>query len=176
MALQDIRELSGTAEVGAFYLVPCVKVKDEHPLGVPHLKLAYQGLWMPVLEGVHEDPELKTPESHIHPDWRFIPEAVIKRLDLQLRRGYAGAVISDRDIESPVPILKRRKMLRAFTMPDGACHALEPIYVGKKSGCFTCPHRGVSLAGLKPDEQGNVICPGHGLKVNQRTGLVVRRG
>jgi hypothetical protein len=178
MALQDIRELNGTAEIGAFYLVPCVKIKDEHPLGIPNLKLAYQGLWMPVVGGIHEDPELKTAEAHIHPDWRFVPETVIKRLNRVMRQQHAAAIIAERDIENPTLILKRRKKFREFTFPhvDQVCEILEPIYVNKQTGCATCPHRGVSLAGLKPDERGNVICPGHGLKVHQQTGLVVRRG
>ncbi len=175
MALQDIRELTKTAEVGRFYLVPCIKVK-EYPQYHPGYSLTYRGLWMPVVGNIHEDPELKKSlGAHIHPDWRFVPSVVVKRLDPLERGRFAPVVIANQDIESSTLVLRRRKMLREFTFPSNVVGILEPIYVGKQSGCATCPHRGVSLAGLKPDEEGNVICPGHGLKANQQTGLVVKR-
>jgi hypothetical protein len=169
--MEDIRELTEPAQIGVFYWVPCVKVR-KYPNETIRRLLPYQGMWMPVVGGFHEDPEISSKFGlHIHPDWRFVSNTVLKRFLYP----HEGVIIHSRDMEDMTLVLKRRKMQRFFTFPSNVCQILEPIYLGKESGCSVCPHRGVSLAGLSPDAEGNVICPGHGLKVRQATGLVVRR-
>ncbi len=169
--MEDIRELTEPAQIGGFYWVPCIKAKKYSDKTL-RILLAYQGMWMPVVGGFHEDPEISPKLGlHIHPDWRFVPDRVLERFVYP----HEGVIMHSRDMEDMTLVLKRRKMQRTFIFPSNLCQVLEPVYVGKESGCAVCPHRGVSLAGLNPDAEGNVICPGHGLKVRQATGLVVRR-
>lgn len=168
--MEDIRTLAQPAQVGKFYSVPHIKIKAGHK----YYSLAYYGLWMPILGDIHEDPEISNDlGAHVHPDWRFVPHRVICRLGERVK---PNIVITSTDIEIKSPVMKRRKMLREFTFPDILCKVLEPIYVGKNSGCAKCPHRGISLGSQAPDGDGCVICPGHGLKVVLKTGEVVKRG
>jgi len=89
---------------------------------------------------------------------------------------------------SPFPILKRRKCYRE--MPDfpgpverrlqGFCRSFGPLLEDTYQGCQLkldnpiCPHRGFRLAGL-PQKDGLVVCPGHGLRWDLRTGQMRRR-
>lgn len=53
---------------------------------------------------------------------------------------------------------------------------LERAYESVKlPSCLKCPHRGMSLKNLPQDEHGNVVCNGHGLKFNLKTGEMVSR-
>jgi hypothetical protein len=51
---------------------------------------------------------------------------------------------------------------------------LESEYAAIRAACTRCPHRGFSLAGL-PVKDGKVVCPGHGLQWNVKTGALVPR-
>ena len=80
-----------------------------------------------------------------------------------------------------VPDLKRRLCRRQ--MPDFPA-SLRPIWAAMEAAqrkrCdrlkdgHTCPHRGIDL---RPFEQadGTAICPGHGLRWDMRTGLLLAR-
>lgn len=51
---------------------------------------------------------------------------------------------------------------------------LELAYKDKKVEYGKCPHRGVNLAAMNGDRQGNKICPGHSLQWDKNGNLVPR--
>ena len=48
-------------------------------------------------------------------------------------------------------------------------------HIGRKIVCGKCPHRGFPLESLPKDENGHVICNGHGLKIDMNKREVVTR-
>jgi nitrite reductase/ring-hydroxylating ferredoxin subunit len=51
---------------------------------------------------------------------------------------------------------------------------LERAYKATNAKCGRCPHRGLPLNGL-PVKDDKVICPGHGLQFNVKTGEMIPR-
>ena len=85
-------------------------------------------------------------------------------------------------ISSPVPEWKRRKCLREtpvfpwYPSAKGWPRQLEACYANvvlKDLDNPVCPHRGIPLKGHGQGDQ--VVCPGHGLKWNLKTGRMVSR-
>ena len=142
--------------------------------------------WVPTLGPMHEDAQhLNFPYDHYHIDWRFIgdEEMVLARKKTESPHGTVLTSTGNYMIEGK-PVMKRRKMRRL--MPDHlrikdvkflsfdrsqnnwqnlekahSCARLKPGNI--------CPHRGIDLTPfIKPD--GTVICPGHGLKWDTKTG------
>jgi len=37
-----------------------------------------------------------------------------------------------------------------------------------------CPHKGVSLSGIPVDSNDQIVCPGHGLRWNNKTGDLIK--
>lgn len=171
--------------VGKLYLAPCVFVKN-------HL-VSLDG-WQPVLLPAHEDREfIGFATVHYHHDLRFVPprqydEAVgILRDQRLLTIRVVGKEVQTTGIE-----WRRRKCHRlAPLFPTlGEIEEsfgnkvlnrwpieLEDAYEDRRLNCATmvCPHKGVCLTGHPVDERGHVVCPGHGLKWNTKTGELVRR-
>lgn len=160
--------------VGRRYMVPTVK-------GHIYRRLRH---W-PVIGPMHEDAEIiNFPRSHFHIDWRFVPESDFR---YALRFGKTFRVLSlvmtfgpetnNPDGVEPVTV-RSRKCYRAdiefpvvfFTQPLELKYASSALKEG-----LICPHRGLPLTGMKPDADGNVVCPGHGLRWNVCTGKLVRR-
>jgi hypothetical protein len=165
------------AEVGVFYRVPCIRVRQEF----------FGEKWVPVIGPKHRDVELGVDWEHWHIDWRFAS----KRMFVGCSRGSLGvphgSVISN-DSPDPftpaltgTPELKRRKCQRL--MPDfparprpawAAMEAAQRARCDRLKDGHTCPHRGIDL---RPFEQadGTAICPSHGLRWDMRTGLLLAR-
>lgn len=173
------------AEVGRFYMVPCIFINPQHR---QHWMPA-DG-WVATLGTKHTDPELASEHVHYHVDWRFCSE---QKYDLAcgIHVRPHGRVITSSDGWYTVgsTVLKRRKCHRAMTdFPSQA----KPLTRGYEGGVCTkpltrwaqlerthactklkpgniCPHRGIDLTPfVKPD--GTVICPGHGLRWDTKTG------
>ncbi len=71
---------------------------------------------------------------------------------------------------------RRRKCYRNnICFPERFCPILEPEFAQCRLTKGKCPHKNIPLVGLEPDSDGNVICPGHGLKWNLATGQLVSR-
>lgn len=99
---------------------------------------------------------------------------------------YSPGGENDRDTH---PIVTKLRMMMKREMPDFPMrdkHAgvgekskiqttLETMFQNTKLKCKTCPHRGFSLEGLPMQPDGTVICNGHGLKWNLKTGEMVMR-
>ena len=165
------------AEVGAFYLVPCLKLRRQF----------FGELWVPVIGPKHRDVELGVNWEHWHIDWRFAS----KRMFLGCSRGSTGqphgSVISNDGPDdfkpslTGTPELKRRKCRRLMpdfpVAPRPKWAAMEVAQRGRcdklKDG-HTCPHRGIDLRPFE-QEDGTAICPGHGLRWDMRTGLLLAR-
>ena len=166
------------AELGAFYLVPCVLV----PLGFYGLK------FVPVIGPKHRDPELGADWEHWHVDWRFVPEVTIQRASASVIPSPHGKVVSNDNPDrwgarelTGAPHLKRRKCRRQ--MPDfpaspkpawAAMEAAQRARCDRLKDGHTCPHRGIDLRQFEKAD-GTAVCPGHGLRWNLRTGLLLAR-
>lgn len=175
--------LSGLREppvVGRFYMVPAIfyrwNGKDGH--------------W-PVVGPLHEDREFFAFSLlHYHVDLRFLTASQWK---LATRNGYrrslSSVVASDAEhaagsqplahLDLPIPrgrprLIRRRCRLntRAYAFPNeppiqrlnehfGA--PAEPIRL--RDGRILCPHRKADLSTYKPDKNGIITCPLHGLRV-----------
>lgn len=176
--LEIVTNLKSEPIIGQFYLVPCIRTN--------HIPLN----WIPIVGDFHTDSELRIPEKHFHYDVRFIPGLFFPK---QSRNNYPpeveqiGRVIGiEKDkfeLHAIEPIeveLKRRKCLRR--MPEfplqkvgGIHNEMHKKYHGKSVKCGKCPHRNFPLENLPKDENGFIICNGHGLKINSKTMKVENR-
>lgn len=172
-----------TYEVGQFYNVPCVR-----------------GAWgtdsrvrdWPVMGALHEDGDIIGFKwKHYHIDWRFVARP---HDSLSLREGADGhtttaqhryarpLMVWDRMnyLGLPAPVLRRRKCVRAHTLPFDArpikwLPKLEAAHADCKMVGRICPHRGYDLSHEPVDENGVVTCPCHGLRWNVFTGALAPR-
>jgi hypothetical protein len=161
------------AEVGRFYMVPHIFVPG-----------GFYGStrWVPVLGEKHRDKEhINFEWEHWHVDWRFAPAEMFARCTITATGQPHGKVISNDSYPyngtpklTGSPVMRRSKCKREMpdfpARPKAAWASLEKAYAGcvLKDG-HICPHRGIDLRPFaKPD--GTVICPGHGLRWDMRTG------
>ena len=166
--------------VGQTYLVPSIIYKmfnDNEPR------------WYPVMGTRHEDADhLKFPWEHFHPDWRFMPAAVVAKAMRAGGRRYGtqalfGYPLQMHGLDVPEKTeYRRRKCVR--TMPENVILASMPLARGHfdawegvdaKRGPrgLVCPHRGTILGSVTPNPDGTITCPLHGLKFCARTGKSV---
>ena len=167
------------AEVGAFYSVPCVRV----PFGFYGMK------WAPVIGPKHRDVELGVDWEHWHVDWRFVPDATLHQaIAYSTIQSPHGKVVSNDNPErwgeqklTGPSVLKRHLCLRE--MPDfpaapkpewAAMEVAQRARCDKLKDGHTCPHRGIDLRPFEK-EDGTAVCPGHGLRWDLRTGLLLAR-
>lgn len=177
-------ELKGPAIVGKFYLVPCVRLLVDRARQHP---AAGRDGWIPVIGPEHEDREvINFKAMHFHIDARFAVEPALRRCSDPWRRltpqqslmGYPVSTYSDEVGGKPIPHERklRRVLCRreATDFPTGAMVAWLPALEMKHAACKLkpgniCPHRGIDLTPFIK-EDGTVICPGHGLRWDTRTG------
>lgn len=165
--MQKVSELTEPPVVGKFYLVPCAEGDYyTHPI-IP--------IW-------HDDIEIGITDSHYHRDVRFISDEDLEPMS-ERYWGLGREVATMGNIlrsctDGPLLITwHRRKCRREMPImsPVRNFVALESKYVGRKALCGKCPHRGFSLESLPQDENGLVICNGHGLAIDMKKGEVVKR-
>lgn len=168
-----LSEIAGEPVLGQYYFVPCVRTE----WGV-----------MPILGPWHNDKEyLGVEKAHYHYDPRFVSDGF---LDLHVRsfpacsneQSLMASVMFDPEGKVK-PFECRRKCTRR--MPDFPSQLREgkpaawlmPMQKAytQLTACGKCPHRGFPLSAENADENGNVVCPGHGLQFNLKTGRVVDR-
>lgn len=165
-----LSDIEGEPVVGETYLVPCVKIYDG---------------WVAVIGPWHEDANLiGFPKYHYHQDVRFLTaERLVSLGDREVSvslEEYAMIRVITTESILERPMLRRRRMpdfpLVVRKEPLPWFRKLEEEYKDVRlKSCLTCPHRGMKLANLPRDEEGNVVCNGHGLKWNLETGQMVRR-
>lgn len=183
--------LNGPAEIGRFYMVPCVKVN----LSARSWWIDANG-WVPVLGPKHADQEyLQFAQEHWHIDWRFVTDRCFKAAAGGSHH-QLGRVLSNDTGDAyhheltRAPELRRIKCKRA--MPDFPIvrKLLAGTYADHKAIRWTrleraqafvcnklkpgniCPHRGIDLTPFIK-EDGTVICPGHGLRWDTKTGELI---
>lgn len=166
--------------VGQWYRVPCARVRS----------VDGKSRWLPVMGRAHEDTDLAPYlTEHWHYDVRFLSDRCVQSVAGSWCTPpgpavYALGIVMYLDAVRGLSVLPRRCYRRMPDQRDGLCHRLEPRYTdvvlateaGRfSSGCRTCPHRGQPLGNLPVDEEGCVVCPGHGLKWSLVTGRLVSR-
>jgi hypothetical protein len=175
--IKRLSEIEGEPIVGRYYLVPC-------------LPNAY-GSYVPVQGPEHDDKEIiGVDKLHYHYDPRFAPEWLLEDVcDWSI---YARQLIVRREEYLMISIThsegfevkeKRRKCLRRMpvfpivikTNVAPWMPALEAAYKDKPLNCNRCPHKGMPLSVDNADEKGVVVCPGHGLAWQMKTGKLVSR-
>jgi hypothetical protein len=162
--IKRVDEVVGWLVDGRSYLVPTIRGEwlDDH--GVAD--------W-PVIGPRHKDKELGVNLSHYHIDLRFVSMDVFNR-------GGQNTVVND-SYEARVryrkwTCLQACVVLSNVRTPKGMVE-LNKVYAGKQCAGsartgWTCPHRGVWL-GSQPAVEGVITCPGHGLRVNAKTGRLL---
>lgn len=158
-------------------MVPCIKV------------LYYSGLsdWVPILLPKHTDVELGITREHYHIDWRFVGKWRFEHI-INCRKQigdpdgvHMGFILGEEATTEAFdkPVMKRMQCKRqhgVFPNLANVPQQVEKSCVGKTlKDNMICPHRGIDLSGLEPDNEGNIVCPGHGLKFNLQSGEIVHR-
>lgn len=179
--------LAGPTIVGQFYMVPCVRLLVERHMQHP---AAGRDGWIPVIGPEHEDREvIGFRAMHLHIDARFAHEGALRRCADPWRRmtpqqsvmGYPVSTYSDGAGSDPIPherTVRRMKCKReAVDFPTGPMVSWQPALELKHAGCRLkpgniCPHRGIDLTPFIK-EDGTVICPGHGLRWDTKTGALL---
>lgn len=166
-------------EIGGFYEVPVVIVPKNQNWTFWGMKT------IPVIGPPHNDDKLLDVivGPHIHCDWRFAPKLsiakVLRSIDqcydplltaIERQQYILGRVLAYSDIL--IHGTARLRCKRDFPKYPEIVHFghnLRQKYAGAK---FTgkCPHWGVDLSRIKPDADGCVTCPLHGLRFNLSTG------
>lgn len=172
--------------IGKRYKVPCLFVSAG-----ARTRWMPRGGWVPVLGNKHDDKDLGVEFLHWHIDWRFIAPMQMQEAMLcgaytgpSARRYVLGRVITRTQVASHAPEqeLDGEPELRIRTcyqvMPDfpqasnKLWHAFEESYACRKLRNGICPHRGIPLKQFEK-EDGTAICPGHGLRWNLKTGVLI---
>lgn len=181
MSLEKVDEIEHEPVIGESYLVPCM------------FRPNYHVDWVPIYGGEHDDKEhFNQPLRHYHYDVRFIhlghiisllflstngrsrhmsEEALVERLTVNILSARKDGIVEYREK------ICYRKMPEIITpkFAKEEFKSLQTEYEHVNISCKTCPHRGFRLNGLPEDEEGNVVCPGHGLKWNVKSGKLVKR-
>jgi hypothetical protein len=178
--MQRVVEMESEPVVGDFYMVPCVK---------------YRGEWAPVIGQEHTDKEyIKVGSPHLHYDLRFTPAWMIqervghyaasRNVQCDINQLMMGRVVFTREGADSNKVRERKMRCLRFmpvfplvihTEPIAWMRDLENAYQHTQLNCARCPHRGMPLSKENADENGNVVCPGHGLQFNLETGKLVSR-
>lgn len=146
-----------------------------------HVRILGHLAWWPILGPRHDDRELvATSRPHYHVDWRYVPDRLYRIIRRESNSGVQGVVLLADD---SAPVVREFALRREA--PDAQLFEcqhiapwlpkLEASFAGCKLKSLTCPHKGIPLDGVKPDSNGIVTCPGHGLRWHLATGELVAR-
>lgn len=148
---------------------------------------------MPIIGPLHEDAEfVNFPDRHWHPDRRFVSAAWLKAKGA----GHWAVVFTpfpcktvggSKPPAEPFVVDGGRRILTCKRLVASMVHprfGAPPPWIQKLEKVFQherlrermiCPHRGISCVGVAAESDGGVVCPGHGLKWNPKTGEMVHR-
>jgi hypothetical protein len=127
---------------------------------------------IPVIDHPHNDKENGQYETHYHLDTAYIGEQ-------NHLRNYRICTFIDLDdirfgtnnVFKTIPLRKRNKQIVMSTN-------VELISKSKlKHNCIhkgKCPHRGMDLSQIKPNDKGEIICPLHSLKFDAITKKLIK--
>lgn len=161
--MEKVTELKTEPVVGKYYLVPCVEIS--------------RGVF-PIIGEPHTDIELGIEAKHFHHDLRFMPNKLLEESFISTMTDEERSMFTITNAPQKVFFkkMKCRRVMPVFMLVKRKEYQnLHKNYVGKSIKCGRCPHRNMPLESLPQDEDGNVICNGHGLKINMREKKVVQR-
>lgn len=147
-------------EVGKEYLKDCIWADNK---------------WIPIIGPPHIDNSncINTPEMHYHVDHRFVE--IVNTGTVYRATNYCT--------KEKFEVTKvMRKCYRTFLQPPEFAIVLKSLIetyknvVGNNFNCKVCPHKGMPLEGLEPDENGHVRCPGHGLRFDIKKACLALTG
>ena len=188
------RETGTELEPGKYYLRPCVRTRW------PSTKQPVR--WIPVLGPPHSDAEIiKFSPRHFHADFRFLPRKLQEASgypDTEVHHVFRTAVtiayphvpgkpaqpvqinfLPTAEFPTHTFFQERRVQFNGNypEYPDRHIPWLEQLtetYQGQRlqGEEMVCPHRGASLKGIAPGNDGLISCPLHGLRFDPATGIV----
>lgn len=171
--LEKVTEMTTEPIIGKFYLVPVANVDINRQV--------------PIIPIWHDDADIGINYHHYHLDVRFMPENDLD-YDIRFPRDVAtlGIILADRKkaeyywrwvVTAGDWTYRRRKCRRRMPQMREVrnFNTIETKMLGRKINCGKCPHRGFPLESLPKDENGHVICNGHGLKIDMNKREVVKR-
>lgn len=182
--------------VGETYPIPTLEMGVTVPLdpakGTTLTLSDFQGFvgTLPLLNALADDEPFingNTLPTHIHIDWRFLKPADY----VYFQRNYGAKRLLEQVITFPysAEILRAvqpstRPMLcyRSWWHLEWPAYKSAPFMpqLERKYACATlaagrCPHRGVAVAAMIQDDDGYLVCPGHGLRWDPKTGKLAPR-
>lgn len=203
MTLAVVTDLTEPPRIGHYYLVPCVRYwYDSRLAWWPVVGPKHEDAEHLNFSAVHYHLDRRfLPErmlrnrggySHRRGDrsrfWRSADTDIAAR---PLSEFCERESLSGRHLEGgplPAPVLRKRRCIVADVgFPGRADEGVHPqfdrfhaAYEGRRcgrnaDGQLVCPHKGAALGSLAPDRNGIVTCPLHGLAIDTRNGVVVRR-
>jgi Rieske [2Fe-2S] domain len=160
---------------GRYYSVPCVQVPEFVPTLVGGFR---SGDWIPIVGSLHSDPEIGADYLHYHYDRRFCKDKIPARSVL------AFGVPGQKLLWPTHDTVVRWKCRKCYSPTDETFADFAQARIIKKledihekcrlQSNNLCPHRSIPLSSIPTDDNGNVICPAHGLKWNIASGELVR--
>jgi hypothetical protein len=203
MKLPIVTELTEPPVVGQFYLVPCVLywwsgrrawwpvIGPKHD-DVEHLNFAQPHYHLDrrfLPERMFSDAASRIHPSQLRELHLRHPATTLAARPLG---EYGPGTKHNPDSASggplPAPALRKKRCIIAdvgfpaladegvYTTFDRFHAAYEGKRCGRDAeGHLICPHKGARLSSLAADRNGVVTCPLHGLAINVRTGVVVKR-
>ncbi len=160
-------------EIGKNYIVPCIK-------GYRNGK----GILTPIVNEFAIDDDFLNADltPHAHIDRRFCNAEVIehhspKRVEDPLNlvmfnhEGYSLDKLNEGIEYEEFKCVNSQN----YITNHGKSTHLEKVNQHKTMTCRKCPHQGTDLSSFLPDEEGNLVCPAHGLAWNQNSGKLVPR-
>lgn len=130
--------------------------KDEIDYNVNNKYLIKEKL-TPLINYPHSDKENGQKEVHYHVDDRYISNTSYKRITLPLKKDTYLVYRKLNKIKNVISGITPSKYIKNSKLKYNC------IYKNK------CPHRGYDLSNEKPDKNGIITCPLHGLKFNSKT-------
>lgn len=157
-------------EIGKNYDVKCGRIDTSH-FG----NYFNPGEWVPLIGEKHCDAEIiNFPIEHYHVDWRFVTTGKFKRVKERYwpkEHNYYLAIVMATHAFSEIKTI-RLKMLRQmpdYPNPVRFTHELEAHYKNATAKKHRCPHQGADLSSIAPNDQGQIVCPLHGLRFCQKS-------
>lgn len=162
---------------------------------VPHIHVRQHGSWMPIVLPLHNDADfLNFPIDHYHYDIRFLYLREMRLIvgnslvcmSMQAITAYIGSQVVGNDLGdcdlATIKFFKRKcrrqnfdwllnyrgKIKRFADFEDYFCGIKARI-----APCGKCPHKGVDLRQVLPDENGIKTCPAHGLRFDKQGDIYV---
>lgn len=156
--------MSEAYKIGEMHYVKCVKIRQwfhtKHGMGMSNFKT---GTWVPVIGELHNDEEIiKFPHDHYHVDWRFVNDTDF--FSILPSHPLGVVVIEESIIEEKIMCKKVLRDMPEYPEKVKFRIALEKKYKEAKLKKGRCPHKGADISSISPDENGNIVCPLHGLK------------